>query len=131
MPTRIREGDVVIELDDAMERLARDAAERVAPGLLKRLEGRFGQILGWARREWPVRTGLSKGGLDTRVTFGNEEVTVELVNTVDYAIYVRPSKWYGATTAWQRLVRGPVQRLVREEVDRIVGDEVRRALSNG
>lgn len=129
---RARAGDVTVTLSDELETLVRATIERALPGVLDRMERDTGELLDHARGDWPVKTGQSRNGLEqhTRVDAEITEISVEIRNDVPYAIYVRPAKWHGATTAWQRLVRGPVGSL-HAELTRELGPLIVEALRQG
>lgn len=121
MAFKARDGNVTVELDDGLEDLARAAIEKVMPGVLARIETDVLSLVEFAYDEWPVKTGESRGGLErnTVLDMGRSEIRGEIRNDVPYAIYVRPAAWHGATTAWQRLVRGPMGSLHKELTDEL------------
>jgi hypothetical protein len=61
---------------------------------------------------------------------GKSSYAVRLRNDVGYAIYVRPRKWHGATTAWQRLCRSPMGKLHAELV-KTLGPQIIAAIRKG
>lgn len=130
MATRYSEGGVTVELDDTLERFVLAAVDAALPGVRTRLEAEVANLLEEAREEWPVRTGVSRDGLKTVTEIGPSYVRVLLVNDVDYAKFVRPSKWYGATTAWERLCKKPMKDLGKRMVIEL-GPEVVAALRRG
>lgn len=119
-------GGVTVEYDDVFGDLLRRAVDDVAPGLLSTIERRYAKVHSYAKRRWPKDTGKSRAGLIlvTAIDLVRQQVTVEIRNDVDYAIYVRLyGRVYGATTAWQRLVRDrikPVNAKLRDELLPIV-----------
>jgi hypothetical protein len=124
MGFRYRQGGVTVTLDDGLERFARAAVEAAAPGALKALRENVKPVFDAAYAAWPVKTGISRDGLDMTETVDADRSTISvgIRNDVPYAIFVRPKAWYQATTAWQRLVRGPMLKVEK----RIVTDLVRR-----
>lgn len=116
MGFRIRDGDVTVTLDDGLERLARAALDEVIPGVVRRMESDVGGILDDAASEWPIETGRSRAGLarQTTLLLGGEGVEVLIADPVPYVPFIKPRKLHGATTAWQRYVRGPMAALHRE-----------------
>lgn len=102
-----REGGVTVQFSEELDRLARNLIDELVPGLLAALEAEVGEVLAVARSEWPIKTGKSNKGLVmvTEIQRGGELIVVGIRNDVPYAPYVRPKEWFGATTAWSRLVR--------------------------
>jgi hypothetical protein len=132
----VRSGPVTVALGGEAEALARAAAERLYPAILGRIELEVDAIVADARDAWPIKTGTSRAGLarETRIDPSAETISVHLVNDVPYAIFVRPKKWHGATTAWQRLVRGPVGSLrlrLRRELGPAILEVLRAGLRAG
>lgn len=111
-----RSGGVAVAYSDVLDRVARAAIERAAPGVLQAMERELGEVHEAARRDWPVRTGRSRDGLvlDSALDPTTGRLRVSIRNDVPYAIYIKPKKLYGATTAWERYVRKPGRVKVRE-----------------
>lgn len=110
MPIVVRNGPVTVTLSDDAERLARGVVESLYPSILARVEREVDELVADAAATWPVKTGVSRAGMkrETRIDATGETISVHAVNDVPYAIFVRPKRWHGATTAWQRLVRTPM-----------------------
>lgn len=106
--TRYSEGGVTVTLSGALEDFALRAVDQALPGIRKRLEREVVGLAEEAREEWPVRTGVSRDGLLVVTEIGGDYLKILVVNDVAYAKYIRPKKIYGADTAWQRWVRGPM-----------------------
>ena len=128
--TRFREGNVTITLTDDLERFAREAVDRLLPGVLQRLEAEAQEVLNTARNNWPIKPGRSAAGFRLATEIRNDSVFVAVENHVPYAFYVRPREWFGADTAWNREVKKPMrkvaQQIVREMGD-VTADALRRA----
>lgn len=133
---RAKSGSVTVTLDDTLERVAKQAVElALGEARTEMLKG-MQEIADAAVDEWPVgkqpkpvhsRDGIT---LVEEIDLNLSRYTVRILNPVPWAPYVRPSKWYGATTAWQRLVRGPVDKLKKELVDTI-GPKLTAAIQKG
>ena len=116
MGFRVRDGNVTVTIDDALEDLVAAAIDRALPGVRARMTADTTELLEHAEGEWPVKTGRSRAGLEQveELDIGRSSFTTRIRNDVPYAIFVVPAKWHGATTAWQRLVRGPMASLHKE-----------------
>lgn len=127
-----QDGPAKIRVSDTLERLTRAAVEEVYPGVLPQVEKAVRDLVADAAATWPVKTGVSRAGLDTEVRYdaGKNTISVHAVNDVPYAIFVRPKAWHGATTAWQRLVRGPMVAL-RKRVMTTLGPKILEILRAG
>lgn len=125
----IREKNVTVTVSDTFERIARAAAQDVAPGVLDTMERELGAVLDDARASWPVRTGVSREGLALETALDRDltQVSVKIRNDVPYAVYVRPAALYGATTAWERFVRKPARKAVQGLI-KILGPRITGAL---
>jgi hypothetical protein len=91
-----------------------------------------GEVLAVARAEWPIRTGRSRAGLRMVTEISDDSVRVLIENPIPYAYFVRPKDWFGAETAWMRLVRKPMKEvgleLVRDpRYGRVIADALREA----
>lgn len=125
--TRYSEGGVTVTLSGDLEEFALRAVDLCLPGIRQKMEAEVANIIEEAREEWPIVTGQSRDGL-TRVTqIGTTYVRVLVLNDVVHAKFVRPKKWYGADTAWQRLVRGPVS-VLHKRLAIELGPEITAAL---
>ncbi len=124
MGISLRAGDVTIKLSDGLDRFVERAIHNSAPGMLERITARVEPVLADARAAWPVKTGKSRAGLDLDVLVDTdrEKLRVRIVNTVDYAIFVRPSAYFGAATAWSRLVQKPMKRIHSELADELAAE---------
>src|SRR5262245_37438317 len=102
--------------------------------MLQELKTQVHEVWAVAKSEWPIKSGQSNSGLKEFIevdAHGNVRAGVR--NAVKYAPYVRPKEWFGATTAWQRLVRGRI-RIVNKELTRrflIVIDRTVREAARG
>lgn len=65
-------------------------------------------VLGNARGQWPVVTGRSRSGLDARFQDHPHGYSGEVVNHVEYALDVRPTRLGGVISAWERYVHEPM-----------------------
>jgi hypothetical protein len=126
---RIKGDGVSVEYSDTLERIARAALEKAAPGVVDALEARVEKLRVAAYKRWPVKTGRSREALELRTTLDptTGRVTVGIVNWVRYAIYVRPTSLYGATTAWEAFVRKPVREAAKE-VTKELGEAIVEAI---
>lgn len=113
---RAKAGKVTVEYDDVLDRLYRAAAEKLAPGLLSTCEATLEAVRDKAAAEWPVKTGRSRAGLEvvSSIDVNSGRLTVQIRNDVTYAVYVPLASTFGASTAWQRLVRDPGRRALKE-----------------
>lgn len=129
---RVRDGNVTVTLDDGLSDLVAAAIDRALPGVRARMVADSAEILDFAVDEWPVKTGRSRAGLELvqELDLGRSSFAVRARNDVDYAIFVKPAKWHGATTAWQRLVRGPMTSL-HKELTETLGPVIVAALRSG
>jgi hypothetical protein len=124
-------GSVRVEMDDALERLARRALEDVAPGLLPAVEETVARLESEATDKWPVRTGRSRDGLGhyVAITPSGDQVRGSLINTVDYARFVKSSKkGLGGRSAMVELMRKPVQaaaKVLAQELGAVAAKVVR------
>jgi hypothetical protein len=125
-----RDGNVVVALDGDLERWAREATDQALPGVLVAMEAKIGQTLAEAVAVWPVRTGRSKEGLKLYSEIGTSEVRVQIRTAVPYTYYIKPKSLHGATTAWQRWVRGPITRdrkILGELLGPVIVDAIQRS----
>jgi hypothetical protein len=115
-----RDGKVTVSVDGDLERLARVAVDQALPGVREVMLREVKTIWAEALDEWPVETGKSRRGLKVvdEIDIGRSAYVVRIIadanHNAPYTIYVKPAKWHGATTAWQRLIRGPMFVLHRE-----------------
>lgn len=130
MATRYSEGGVTVELKGDLERLALEAVDRIIPGVRALMEANVTDILRSAQGEWPVKSGDSRRGLEMTTTITEDSIQVKIINAVPYAVYVRPRAWFGTTTAWQRLVRGPMLAAAKD-IAKEAGPTVLASLSRG
>lgn len=129
----IRDGDVTVTLSDDLEVLARRAVDAITRGGTAAVESKVAGVLAAAQSQWPVVTGRSKGGLDDRttVTLGSG-VRVSIDTSVGYTFYIRPRSLHGATTAWQRWIRGPMyaaRKALESEIGPVIGDALKRDMA--
>lgn len=105
--------------------------DELVPGVVAALEAEVREVLAIAKSEWPIKSGRSNKGLVMVTEIRNgDTLVVGIRNDVPYAPWVRPKEWFGATTAWQRLVRGRIVIVNREVVKRfqpILIEAMRRA----
>lgn len=120
-------GKVRVVMDDVFERLVRNVAARVAPGAVEVVEESTERLYQGARSEWPVKSGVSRDGLDRDVTVSTDlaKITGRVFDLVVYARYVRPRK-LGGKSAFVELLRKPL----KAEVKRIVAELVKRTPAN-
>lgn len=130
MATRFREGNVTVELQGDLEKLALAVVDKVLPGVRAEMEANARDILASAKGEWPEKTGMSRGGLKMVTEIRDDAVLVKIENAVPYAIWVRPKAWFGTTTAWQRLVRTPM-RAAAKDIAKTVGKVIVAAMKDG
>lgn len=125
MTFRARAGNVTVELDEGLDKLVGQAIDLALPGIRAVMFREVAQLADLARDGWPVVTGRSRDGLQVveEIDINRGTYTVRIRDDVPYAIYVRPKAWHGATTAWQRLVRGPMGKLHLELVP-LLGPEI-------
>lgn len=115
-----RQGNVSVSLDRDQAKFVSQAIEAALPGVRLAIHTEVQAIMDNAHAEWPVgkaRKALhSRDALEIRETVDLDRATytASIRNDVKYAPYVKPRKWHGATTAWQRLVRGPMAALAKK-----------------
>lgn len=111
MALRISDGGAYALLDDELEAFVRRAIEASSEGVLDTVTKAGVALADDARDQWPVKTGVSKAGLELaiKVDLKGLRVIAEVRNDVPYAIYIKPKVLHGASTAWQRYVRGPAK----------------------
>jgi hypothetical protein len=90
---------------DALEAAPQTIAEAVG----RRLSGGVEELYEGARSIWPVRTGVSRHGIQWGLSGPAEAILAFVENRVPYAGFVRQA---GALqTVWQETVIGPAQAL--------------------
>lgn len=104
-------GGTRITMDDTLERIYRRAIEKVAPGILTRMEMVIAEVYDEARQQWPVRTGRSRDGLQRWVTVTPDGMRIvgSITNDVDYARYIKAKK-LGGRSAFVELLRKPLRK---------------------
>jgi hypothetical protein len=127
-----REGNVSVKMSGTLADIARRAVEKVLPGVLARLEAEARAVGEQARADWPVRTGVSRAGLEVRtvIDLGRSEVRAEIANEVPYAPFIRPLALYGTTTAWAAYVRVPRVK-IQKRLAKELGPTIVAALTRG
>lgn len=109
MKLKFSDGPVAIEMDDTLERLARRALDKAAPGVVDRITIETAEVYRLGEARWPVKTGRSRRGLRHDILVGTDNVRGRIINDVDYAYYVRPKFLYGSTTAWAAFIQRPMR----------------------
>lgn len=128
-----RDGNVTVTLDDGLQKLVKAAIDKALPGVRQVMGSEAATILDEAQSEWPVQSGNSRDGLALReeLDLGRSSYAIRIVANANgrapYTVYVRPRAWHGATTAWARLVRGPMVKLHKELVDTL-GPQITAAI---
>lgn len=109
---RVGRGIAMVELDDGLERGIGAALDRLAPGLLDRLETGIDGIALDALTRWPVKTGASKRAMEWGVRLPDEDhLEGFVVNTAEhsgkeYAYLIQPKG--GGKPVWRTLVVDPM-----------------------
>lgn len=124
------DGNVTVTLSDALDNLVEAAEDDVPGAVLEALQVTVGEVHDDALRGWPVVTGRSRAGLVTVSETDGNTISVAERNDVPYAPFIVPKAYHGATTAWQRLVRGPIYAR-RTRVLEVLGVNIVRALRRG
>jgi hypothetical protein len=103
-------GGLRVTMSDELDQLYRRAIERVAPGVLRRIEDATADVFNAARAEWPVKTGRSRDALEHHVTVSPDQTSVRgsITNPVKYARYIRAKKLDGKS-AFVELLRKPLR----------------------
>lgn len=106
-----RSASVTASLDNGVERIYRRAIERVAPGLLDRLERELDDLEAGARDDWPVKTGFSRGRLRSLVLVSPDHTKLRgtLLNDAPYARFIKGRKLPGSGSAFVELMRKPLR----------------------
>lgn len=123
----LRDGDVTVTLDEDLADLARRAVDAVLPGVTRAMGRAIGEILVAARASWPVKTGRSRDGLAQVTAITTDSVRVAIETRVPYTFFIKPQSLHGASTAWQRWVRGPVT-AARKDLEGELGPVIVAAL---
>ncbi|MEQ1565386.1 MAG: hypothetical protein ABMA64_07090 [Myxococcota bacterium] len=108
-------GGIRIEMDDVLDRMYRNALERVAPGVVDQIERATNEVFTEAVAEWPVRTGTSRAGLEQHVTVTAEGDAVRgtITNAVAYSKFIRAKSLDG---------RSPLVELLRKPLRQRAGE---------
>lgn len=116
--TRYREGNVTVTLDEGLARWVEQVLQDTERAVVAHIEREVEKVYEAARAEWPVRTGRSRDGLRTALTFDRTRGRVEgsILALVPYSVYIKPRKLRGKTTAWQAYARGPMTKLKKRLV---------------
>lgn len=115
-------GSVRLEMDDALDRIYRNAIETVAPGMLARIETATKEIFDAALKAWPRKTGRSADGLRMEIVVAgdNSEVRGTITDPVTYAKYIK-AKSLGGKSAFVEILRKPLQKRAKELVGELGG----------
>lgn len=130
---RYGSGSVTVEMSDTLDRLAREAIDRVQPGLIAELTRTAQQVHANAVRRWPVRTGTSRAGLTWYLAIsegGTEIRAVVSTGGVPYTWYIRPQTLYNGNTGWNEWVQRPM-RAAGPELAKVLGPIISRQLGGG
>ena len=125
MKLKFGSGAIRLDMDDTLERMMRAAAERVAPGVLDRIDTAVTRIEAEATRRWPVKTGKSRDGLasHTIITPDGDHIRGTVMNDVFYARYVKSFKnSLNGKSAMVTLLMKPIQaeaKLLAEDLGKI------------
>lgn len=125
-------------MDDTMERLARAALDRAAPGVLDEIETEVGAIHSAAVGRWPKgknpRTrkqpfhSRDRLEMETRISEGGETVSGHVTNDAWWARYV--TLWFAqGRNAFTELLRKPMRKAQKRIADSILQriiDDMRR-----
>jgi hypothetical protein len=116
--TRYREGNVTVTLDEGLARWVEQVLQDTERAVVDHMEREVEKVYEAARADWPVRTGRSRDGLRTALTFDRTRGRVEgsILALVPYSVYIKPRKLRGKTTAWQQYARGPMTKLKKRLV---------------
>ena len=102
---RFKDGSITIDMSDTLADMARRAVQRTQPGVLEAMEREVEAARRDVVRDWPVKTGRSSRAFKVETLFSPNDVTVRLINTIDYAPFVRPKEFFGVATGFVRIVR--------------------------
>lgn len=124
-------GGTRITMDDTLDRIYRRAIERVAPGLLTRVELAIAEVYDEARQQWPVRTGRSRDGLQRHVTIAPDGARIvgSITNDVDYSRFIKARK-LGGRSAFVELLRKPLRRRA-DELSTVLARQAASSLRGG
>lgn len=108
---KISDGGAYAEISGDLEAFVRRTIEASNAGLFARVEKATREIAADGQDQWPVKTGESKKAItvEYRVDLAGCRVIGVISNPVPYAYYIKPKVLHGATTAWQRYIRGPAK----------------------
>ena len=103
-------GSVRVEMDDTLDRLYRRALDKVAPGVVARIDEATSAVFDAAVGAWPVRTGRSRAGLEHHLTVASDHTTVRgtITDAVEYSRYIKARK-LGGKSAFVELLRLPMR----------------------
>ena len=127
MSTHTSDG-VTVDWGDDLEQIARRALENVVPGCITVLEREVDSVLRDARAAWPVLTGTSRDGLRSAITIRPDgTIRGSVLNSVDYAVYVKARRLGGSGSAVVQLLRRPITEAA-QRVATDLGPAITRAL---
>lgn len=137
MATKVKSGQIKIELDDTLEKMVRQIVERGAPGVFNIINDEMITIADNAQKNWLVRSSTNQVGTfkdkRTRNSADEFEVTTEIAyqggikivgtirNNAEYAYKIKVGKnsinTSGSPTSlkegdhlWSKLVRDPLKK---------------------
>lgn len=123
--TRYREGGVTVTLDEGLARWVEGVIDSTQRAVVDHIEREVQKVYEAARADWPVKTGRSRDGLRTALTFDRTRGRIEgsILALVPYSVYIKPRKLRGKTTAWQAYARGPMTKLKKQLLNEL-GDVI-------
>ena len=127
---------ISFKMDDTLQRIARQAVNKVQPGLIDAIEAEVRQIHDDAVREWPVgRYRRDRGGVHSRdrmaveVVIDGDKVRGRVTNDAEWAPFIRANKLLGKSP-YVELLKKPLRR-ARNKLVRELPREVTEILSDG
>lgn len=105
-------GSIRIEMDDTLDRMVRQAAEKVAPGVLTRIESSIERIEAEASAKWPVASGRSKEGLEAHTIISPDQNLIRgtITNNAPYAYFIKSGQnGLGGKSAVVELIGKPIR----------------------
>ena len=124
---RLKDGSMTMLVDDGLERLVRDAIEKVAPGVLELVESETKAVYDGAKSRWPVGPDKrDRKGRHSKFELYHEVVidtTKGLIrgrvwNEAPWSRYIKPKGLKGKS-AFVELLRKPLQKRARVFVQQL------------
>lgn len=130
---RVARGNVVVEVDDALQPMLERAVEAAMPAAVKVLYEEIDKILDAARAVWPVgreRTSASERGrphsrdlfdIEVRLDPSGPAVEFVVINRADYAYKIKS----GGISPWQAYIRKPILAAMKRIADETAAEIAR------